>query len=317
MLILVDPDSLLYSIGNVNQGIRYHIFDDKEDKCLITFKDMSKKELIGTLSGGMLPKDPNIWYTTERYLKASIATQKRDLDERMEQILSDVYDGTEQEVRIYISNNKPTFRHKLATIRPYKGQRSSHKPLSYDALYNHIISKWGAIVVDEGIEPDDQVCIDAHGVLQDTKVPISLMGGEMYKVPNYVIVHIDKDLDQIPGTHYNFNTRKVYEVTKQEAMLNLYTQVIEGDDADNIQGIPGCGPVMAKKMLQQDYCKDYYNICHDLWCGVLSKKYKKEELDVAEEAISLQVDMLMEETLTLLTLLKSEEEKQQVIEKYN
>lgn len=316
MLILLDIDSLIYMIGHANQATKYRVFSDATDNIVATMSNISKKELTADIvSLGAEFSVPDLWYTTEQYLTASIDAQKQYMDAAICKIVDDIYDGSEVEIRIYISNTFPTFRHKLATIRPYKGKRSHLKPISYGALYDHLIAEWGAIAVDAGIEADDQVCIDAYDASK---------GGI-----KHTIVHIDKDLDQIPGTHYNFKTRALYEVGKVEAAYNLYTQVIVGDDADNIQGIPSKGKVAAKNTLSNlpydlgvdNAAQSYTHYCSILWLEVLEKQWYKANPDA--DAFSYQfvegrveVARLMDETLALLTLITSNKQKHEVLSKY-
>jgi 5'-3' exonuclease len=66
----------------------------------------------------------------------------------------------------------------------------------------------------------------------------------------YVICSIDKDLDCIPGTHYSSKTRETYEVTEEEANHFYWQQMLQGDNVDNIPGLPGIGPKKAAKILE-------------------------------------------------------------------
>jgi hypothetical protein len=56
-----------------------------------------------------------------------------------------------------------------------------------------------------------------------------------------VIATKDKDLDLIPGWHYNWSKTKkddgVYYVSPVEANRAFYAQLIQGDATDNIPGI--------------------------------------------------------------------------------
>ena len=69
------------------------------------------------------------------------------------------------------------------------------------------------------------------------------------KDKDYIIMSIDKDLKQIPGIHYNINKKEIEEVTPEKARNILFTQLLTGDSTDNIKGVPGIGPVKAKKIL--------------------------------------------------------------------
>ena len=70
----------------------------------------------------------------------------------------------------------------------------------------------------------------------------------------YVICSYDKDLLCIPGTHFIMHKdRKLWdslEVSKWEAKLHYYQQLLKGDMTDNIPGIPNVGPKRAEKMLE-------------------------------------------------------------------
>ena len=69
---------------------------------------------------------------------------------------------------------------------------------------------------------------------------------------DYKICSIDKDLLQIPGQHYNWNTQEEYEVSPEEGEYQFYTQVLTGDSTDGYLGCRGVGPVKAKKYLDLD-----------------------------------------------------------------
>jgi 5'-3' exonuclease len=65
-----------------------------------------------------------------------------------------------------------------------------------------------------------------------------------------VIVSIDKDLLQIPGSHYNFVKSEFTEVSEEEGMFSFYIQLLMGDSTDNVSGCPGIGPKKAEKALR-------------------------------------------------------------------
>ena len=64
------------------------------------------------------------------------------------------------------------------------------------------------------------------------------------------IVHVDKDLNQLPGWHYNPIKGEEYYVTEEEGLRSFYTQLLTGDRIDNIVGLYGIGPVKAAKLLK-------------------------------------------------------------------
>jgi len=68
---------------------------------------------------------------------------------------------------------------------------------------------------------------------------------------NSIIVSIDKDLNQVCGYHYNSTKDKVYYISEAEGIRWFYEQLLQGDSADNIPGLPGIGPKTATKMLAE------------------------------------------------------------------
>jgi hypothetical protein len=126
------------------------------------------------------------------------------------------------------------FRDAIAVTVPYKGQRVSEKPVHLQALRCHLVTSWGFTVV-QGIEADDAVGIAAYAVPEDETI----------------MVHIDKDLNQFRGWHYNYKKKEKYYVTEFEGLHSFYTQILTGDRIDNIVGLKGIGPVKAKKVLEK------------------------------------------------------------------
>lgn len=104
-----------------------------------------------------------------------------------------------------------------------------------NAAYFHIVEKWSAVPAD-GMEADDLVCIWAHEAREAED--------------NWVIAHIDKDINQIAGNHYNYNTKEVYFVDDDTADMNFCIQLLIGDSGDNIPKIrKGYGIKTAQKAL--------------------------------------------------------------------
>lgn len=125
------------------------------------------------------------------------------------------------------------YREQVATILPYKGNRDpDYKPKYYKEIKEYLINVWGAEVID-GREADD-----ALGCTQWAA-----------KDRSTIICGIDKDLDMIPGWHWNWVKNEFYGVDLQAANLHLFRQMLTGDRVDNIPGIDGIGEVRAEKLL--------------------------------------------------------------------
>ena len=65
-----------------------------------------------------------------------------------------------------------------------------------------------------------------------------------------VIATIDKDLDSVPGWHYNYQKKRYYHVSAEDADDMEWIQTLTGDSTDNIPGIHRLGPVAAGKFVR-------------------------------------------------------------------
>jgi hypothetical protein len=110
------------------------------------------------------------------------------------------------------------FRYKLATLQPYKGNRVNDKPHWYHEMRKHLVEKHGATIWED-YEADDRVVI------------------EQQLDPDCVISHIDKDIDQSVGWHWNPKKQEKYYLDEHQCAVNFYTQFIQGDATDNIMGL--------------------------------------------------------------------------------
>jgi hypothetical protein len=164
-----------------------------------------------------------------------------------------------KDIRVFLSG-KDNFRNDVATIRPYKGNRPSIKPFHYNAIREYLIDKWGA-EVSVGMEADDLLGIHAN---EDS-----------------VICTIDKDLDMVPGMHYNFQKEELYSVTEYRALRSFYIQLLKGDPVDNIVGVPRVGKKTAERIISK--CKDEEDMYWAALCGY-SKAYPKPYEALVENA---------------------------------
>jgi len=169
------------------------------------------------------------------------------------------------------------FRYDVATIQPYKGNRTQPKPVHFEAIRDFLIRECNAELV-EGVEADDMLII------------------EWSKNPhNTVVASIDKDLAQVPGlTLYNWKHKTLHTLTEEEATYNFYKQLLTGDDTDNIPGVSGIGDGTAKKLLKMGMPETLMmTVCYSQYL----KAYGKEKAWSA-----------LEENAKLLYLLRNEEQ---------
>ena len=176
-----------------------------------------------------IPKDAEV-FNVERVIEPvsnALSNVKTVLNEIASQ-LQDKFSEDTIDLEIYLTGSG-NFRDELATIKVYKGNRSeAHKPHWYTEIQDYMTTVWKANIVD-GIEADD--------ILAD------LQSDET------CIVSTDKDLDQVPGWHYNWVNKDLYYVSVPSATHMLYKQILMGDSTDNIEGIPKVGEKTAEKLL--------------------------------------------------------------------
>ena len=149
----------------------------------------------------------------------------------------------------------------------YKGNRSgAAKPVHVQAIREYMVEELGAIM-NYGQEADDALGIAAtqHG---------------------HGIATLDKDLDGVPGVHYNWKKRSVYWVNPEAADQFFYKQMLTGDATDNIQGLfKRTGVKAMKKVVEPlEYMDDpaemYAHVKQVYMDAVADKVMSSDESDV-------------------------------------
>lgn len=205
-------------------------------------------------------------------------------EEEMKQACNDLIDEKINEIvlntnadnlRIYLSGEN-NFRYDVAVSKPYKGNREGlRKPQHLQYCRNYLTLNYKAITVD-GYEADD-------GIASDMVQNGAIHAGQ------------DKDIKQIAGTHYNFVTQETEEVSKNQALLNLYRQVLTGDASDNIGGLPRVGEKTAVRVLESpetviEDAKAYFKeICEKSLPEVDVAAYWKETVQLVQLVTDLNI----------------------------
>ena len=118
----------------------------------------------------------------------------------------------------------------------YKKHRPVQKPKYYRELREHIKLNHHHIIANN-LETDD-ICSIMATYCESISCP-------------YVLIHIDKDLNQIPGLHYNYKKVDLYTISNDEALYNLSYQIIKGDTTDSkITGLRGYGDKKTTTLLK-------------------------------------------------------------------
>lgn len=217
----IDGDILPYTVGFATQR-NIHTLDIEGVANYSPFFVSTSKKAINDV----LKQVPFAQLTTTRW-----AEEPMQALNTLKIMLDSIVQGSGCKLFKVVLSGEDNFRNDIATIQPYKGNRTDfEKPVHWQYLRNWLADKPYTIMA-ENEEADDVV--------------------SRAMIAGHVGCTIDKDLDNTPGTHYNFRKGEVYEVTDTEAFQNFYRQCLTGDVADNIPGIKGIGAVKSKRIVSQ------------------------------------------------------------------
>ena len=245
MIIHFDGDLLVYRCGFAAEKLHRYVtlFDQYDEETVRHFqyaKDM--KAWLATIDLAEFPR----WEVEEvreaEPVENALHNVKLMVDRTLEQLAC-----SESDMIMYLSG-ATNFRDGVATIKPYKGNRDkAHKPIHGPAIREYMKKHYDCNV-SEDEEADDVVGYEHY---------------RMYLNDPYgtVICTVDKDIDMIPGMHYNFIKEESYFIDDAQADRYFYMQLLTGDATDNIPGLPGVGPKTAAKMLDGlKMVDDYYAV---------------------------------------------------------
>lgn len=259
MLALIDYDIICYSCGFAVQKTYYDVY--LGELLVQSFlKKREAKQWIGEEDGYSIVPRVEV-EPVENALQAA----KEKVASIVKRVGATDYIG--------LLTGEGNFREEVAVTRPYKGNRKQVKPVHYEALREYLLTHQNGVLV-EGMEADDAMAVKQMAMFQDEKYNM-----------HTVICTRDKDLDQIPGWHYNWFTDKKYWVDALEGIVWFYKQMLVGDSVDNIIGVYGVGPKTADKLLAP--CKSEQELFTVVW-----REYKNENGPRAKEVMQEMADLL-------------------------
>lgn len=268
---LIDGDSIAHRIAAACEKTRYLVGD---------YEYATHKEAVAAASDVGV-----IWKTTTLgEFKGAAAS----LESVMERSIARAQAGV---FHVFIGGGGPTFREHVARLKKYKGNRSGDRPKHLGDLRDYLIRYWGAVQAS-GEEADDM---------------LSYTAADLRDQNDTIIIGNDKDLDQIPGEHYDWVKDKLYTVTDAEARLRLWVQVLSGDVADNIGGCWRVGASKAERAIKQ--CIEEHKFSDsDLWDFVCYSFKESQELEGCPYAQYDPVDVALE-NYNLVRLRQNRHEK--------
>lgn len=216
--ILVDADGIVYRAGFACEKTKYLVTLSPAGSVLHDTYKAAKKhadEFNGEIWSrkDLKPED-------EALLLARLII--KDIRERY----------PEHEMELWLTPPVGNFREGIATRAKYKGNRDAQqKPSHFKAIRKLLVESLGAR------EASGQEADDALGI-----------GATCH--PDAVLCSFDKDLLQIPGTHYNWVSKEEIPVSKRQGALRFYKQCISGDPTDNVPGVPGYGDIKAARVVE-------------------------------------------------------------------
>jgi len=227
--VYIDGDNLPYRIGFQTQRTIYTCDIEGEHTCSPFLITKYKRDV-----NKFLKLVPDMLVSTHEYLEEPMQAINT-----LKLALQGIVMGSKCNTFKVVLSGKDNFRNEIAPddseiwkdskFVGYKANRKDfQKPAHWQMLREWLEDK-PYTIISENEEADDVV--------------------SRAMVEGYVGASNDKDLDNTPGLHYNFNKGELYELTEAEAIRNFYRQCLTGDTADNIPGLKGIGPVKANKIL--------------------------------------------------------------------
>jgi hypothetical protein len=157
--------------------------------------------------------------------------------QEVEKVILNFENSLRAKAYVYFIKGRGNFRYTVATMKPYKGTRTSEKHKYYNEMLQHMTDFRNCIPCDF-IEADDMISI-----FHDERT---------------VACTNDKDANQTAGDLYNFTKKTLTTLTPEFAWRTLWVQVITGDSTDNIPGIEGIGPGKASLIINDDVNPEDY-----------------------------------------------------------
>lgn len=258
MKALIDGDVVCYSCGFASEETVYEVYEvaeDAEETEQVHLASFKTKKEVDDFAKDYHP-DKLLIEVVKKIppLSHSLHNCRMLIENILERTQSSDYS-------IYLTGDN-NFRHEVATIKGYKAHRDKDlKPAHYKEIRDYLINVWKADVV-HGMEADDAMAIaqmEAYDALDEYTV----------------ICTIDKDLDQVPGWHFNWRKDDLYIVSRVDAIRYYAKQMLTGDATDNIMGVPGIGPKKAEKILSDVPIENLPNVLMETYENKFTPEFIK------------------------------------------
>ena len=218
--LLIDGDVLAYRYP---AAAEYEVFTIKDENG--AFQDIrTKTKAYAYLAD--YPDNPEVRIIHQEKVVEPFKRVRRSIDYAMK----NMQDRWETGDYVMFLGGKGNFREEI--FPEYKFRRKGKpKPVHYAEARDHLERFYHAEICD-GFEADDGLTIAATAE------------------PNSIMCHQDKDLNQMYGSHYNFITGEVSQISRRRGDIFLFEQILAGDSTDDIPGIRGVGEKKAQRLLE-------------------------------------------------------------------
>jgi hypothetical protein len=209
-LVLVDADGLLYLAGAIGEKREYHaVFEDEDGEVHDIHRDSAAEV-----------KEFGIEHPDLTFVEKDLIVTPGPLEHCLQVVKTKLKEMQRKygPLEVYVKGDGTNFRDDVSTIVKYKGNRTAVKPYWLEEIRQYLIVNWNAIEIS-GKEADDAIATRAFEASK-----------------SYVVCSPDKDLNQIPGKHWNYSKNVEFEIDPDEAREFFWQQVLSGDTADNIKG---------------------------------------------------------------------------------
>lgn len=245
-LVLWDADFLAYAAGfsvqHTDRALIHKTADEAwELKAVVEDDAETFRAAQETMTGEVFTRV----YLEDEALAKAIHNTRSMIRGAMDGI-REAFPDEPLEFRFFLTGTG-NFRDEVATIRPYKGNREkTQRPLLYGDLRRWLAGEYPTVTT-YGWEADDI---------------IATMASERRWKP--IIVHVDKDLLQLPGRHF-IPGKGGRTVSKQGSLAFFYRQMVTGDTADNIPGVYKAGAKRAEALVNKGMSEQ------EMWDAVLGE----------------------------------------------
>lgn len=265
MQCLIDADVLVYEIGFSGE-----YYDDDGEKQIREFEFVAEllDQRIKEIEEECWADQPSLLFLTNDPKLSRMRNKRR------------------KSLGLAPIEYEPNFRIETATTKPYKGHRKQEKPFHRDNIRAYMLDNYDVRIAN-GMEADDLLAIE-----QTKAKPLTT-----------IICTRDKDLRMVEGMHFGWpcgkqpqwgpkRVDKLGELHYDEGKNKLtgtgskffYSQLITGDKADNIPGLPRGGDALAYKLLNDKGSEaDMFRAVAERYADKLGdgwEEYMREQADL-------------------------------------